>query len=854
MLLVASADGGRRRRAQKVADVVCWNALEGRRCVRHAELAAAAGVQAVIVPIPDASGAPGRHDAAAAAAPGTARAAASERLAALLDAGGVPALLDAGADTPGAKFHRWERLGVPLRLEVGRTEAAAGSAAIALHPALTAALAAAAGSDGELRALLEQLGAAWPAPARGAPAQQPAAAGGGSVGAPPRHGATAVPAGARPVRLAGVPVAQAAAVCRRLLDAVAAGAEQPHSSASGGGAWPRSLPYGACAKLHLWADTPFDARPCVAHLQHLVGIARPCHCGAAPHVSRAELQAELQRCAADGGEPAALRFSVQRAAAPATAAAAAGDDGDGSDEAGGGGGPRSSDAVALFVSCIPGACAAASVRQALLAAFAPHGVAGVVAPAVGERRRSRGWARVWLQDAAAAAAALEALQGQLVLAPGAPPAQLSWCTGRADALFPSLPFAVRRRLRLDAVAAFSTTDGPTAAAIAALLAALALTARGEPEQPEQQLEQQPEQSEEQQQERRRGQLSVADLTACAGGSTAGFLGCPAFGAVTALELDPDRAEDLAANVGLLLAHAAAAGQAAQPGAEAPPQQAGAAPQLALSDDALSRLALLRAEPRGACGAAVAVACGDAVRLLGQLRRQDVTFLDPPWGGPNYHTAGGGGGGACATELSAMTAVTMRLCGAAAALVLLLAGPAAGQRSLLNSHPKPKPSPSPKPTPPMGACGSDTRSGPECEVLTNMPGCAQCFSSSPNVTLFLCCNCAPGYGTGPSQLQLAICKKCDDGQWSPGGRAPCTPTGPCKPGFGGKSCKRCGPKTYSPGGADAVCAPVPVCNVGAGCIRGRVGCSTTAPVRNGTVCNATLTPPSVCFDGICTPAN
>jgi prolyl-tRNA synthetase len=44
-----------------------------------------------------------------------------------LDRSGRRAFLDAGDERPGAKYYRWELAGVPLRLEVGRREAASGT-------------------------------------------------------------------------------------------------------------------------------------------------------------------------------------------------------------------------------------------------------------------------------------------------------------------------------------------------------------------------------------------------------------------------------------------------------------------------------------------------------------------------------------------------------------------------------------------------------------------------------------------------------------------------------------------------------------------------------------------------------
>jgi hypothetical protein len=146
-----------------------------------------------------------------------------------------------------------------------------------------------------------------------------------------------------------------------------------------------------------------------------------------------------------------------------------------------------------------------------------------------------------------------------------------------------------------------------------------------------------------------------DLTACAGGSTAGFVGH--FQCVTAVELDPDRAEDLLHNMRVVLgmhhthashtvpAAAAAAAAAAGDGAQAASQQQqrqqeaaatlGSTCRLAFDQDAVPHLAVLQCQQQHSQQQTVAVVCGDGVRLLAQLQQQDVVFVDPPWGGPQY---------------------------------------------------------------------------------------------------------------------------------------------------------------------------------------------------------------------------
>ncbi len=76
---------------------------------------AVAPYEVVVVPIPSAD-APGVPERAAAT------------VAARLRAAGRRVILDEGAERPGAKYYRWELRGVPLRLDVGRREAEAGTA------------------------------------------------------------------------------------------------------------------------------------------------------------------------------------------------------------------------------------------------------------------------------------------------------------------------------------------------------------------------------------------------------------------------------------------------------------------------------------------------------------------------------------------------------------------------------------------------------------------------------------------------------------------------------------------------------------------------------------------------------
>lgn len=76
---------------------------------------AVAPYDVVIVPIPSAGAAPNPEGHA-------------QSVAEMLRKGGQRVHVDLGPDRPGAKYYRWETAGVPLRLEIGRREAADGSA------------------------------------------------------------------------------------------------------------------------------------------------------------------------------------------------------------------------------------------------------------------------------------------------------------------------------------------------------------------------------------------------------------------------------------------------------------------------------------------------------------------------------------------------------------------------------------------------------------------------------------------------------------------------------------------------------------------------------------------------------
>jgi hypothetical protein len=163
------------------------------------------------------------------------------------------------------------------------------------------------------------------------------------------------------------------------------------------------LPEGCCNKLHLWPHLLPAARPCHYHVQYLLHLSKPCHCGAAAHITLAELQQEIQQQVQLSGTcsdhtQVRLLPAVQKPAAAAAAAAGA---------------------VGVFISGISVNCSPRSFRQQLLSSFAQWNPLSVVVPAQGAGRYNRGWARVLLPHAAAAADALTSLQGQLVRSTGA---------------------------------------------------------------------------------------------------------------------------------------------------------------------------------------------------------------------------------------------------------------------------------------------------------------------------------------------------------------------------------------------------------------------------------------------------
>ncbi|GLC34870.1 hypothetical protein PLESTM_000248700 [Pleodorina starrii] len=484
-------------------------------------------------------------------------------------------------------------------------------------------------------------------------------------------------------------------------------------------------------------DPPTGQRPCVAHLRHLLQLGRPCYCGRG-HYSLQQLQEEVGRCYRESGSGSGAGLQqqqqqqIQQSAAvlewiappqpknrqqqrqrqqcqqrqevggsrgggkilaaaaatkvEATAGAAADeeeaeeelgagdsdvdgrtvtDDGD-SDGGGGGSGNGGGGRVVLLVGNIPSAVRASVVQAELAAAFAPYGCCGV---AVSRTRNggSHGWARVALGEstaeatAAAAAEAVAALDGRLRL--GGTPLTVSYSSGRLDTIFPYLPYVVRCAMRVDSTAAFSATDQATADKMTDLLAGLAERLILPPPPP-------PETAgrvlSAPQQPRPLLPLVLTDGTACCGGNALSY--ARRFERVVAVELDPDRAEDLRHNAALVRAWDDF-------------RRAGSRAGLAGGTDAATAAAAngdstaggSSGPPEGGLGA-LEVMCGDYTRLTRSLR-QDVVFMDPPWGGPQYcgaavsgpagdrHASGGGATAAGSPSAAAATSGGGRSTGA-----------------------------------------------------------------------------------------------------------------------------------------------------------------------------------------------
>jgi hypothetical protein len=413
--------------------------------------------------------------AAAAAAAAASISDYAEQLVRRLSDAGTSALLDAGPSVaPGAKFHTWERRGVPLRLEVGAAEVTAGTVTIAVNPGLVVRLLvgllaqtnSSSSSSSVLWYVLELYAHGWQqqaqllqhtaaaaAAAAAAHNQQatpspdyhpgvhiPAAAGAASCGTAgnPWGGNAVAAAGVSPLKLAAVPAAKAAAVCKQLLQAMleavmpSADVSEQHQATPGcqikqqqqqqqQQQWTSLLPFGCCSKLHLWPDVAAADRPCLHHLQFLVGaVARQCHCGAGRHVSLQELQGELQHQLQEvhgGNLSSTIKFTAGCSASAKQSGGrnmTTGPSAGGSEAAAACSSSSSTGTASLFVSRLPTNRPAAAVRQQLLQQLSGRGVLAATVPAVGQGRRCRGWAKLLLADESSAAALLQQTDGQLV--------------------------------------------------------------------------------------------------------------------------------------------------------------------------------------------------------------------------------------------------------------------------------------------------------------------------------------------------------------------------------------------------------------------------------------------------------
>lgn len=320
----------------------------------------------------------------------------------------------------------------------------------------------------------------------------------------------------------------------------------------------------------------------------------------------------------------------------------------------------------------------------------------------GKRGRCKGWARIIFHSHTSATAALTSVGASITLH-NDHVAQLSHACGRCDTLFPKLPCAVRCRLKVDSVGAFSVTDQFAADAMTDILAAVAAamkSAAAECSAPWQPSVAHPSSAaanssasstfrEEDLNSNTAGgacwpsggaaaycrtaaagagallPLTVTDATACCGGNTLSFM--QRFARIHAVEVDEDRCCYLKQNVETLrrwqqgqlgqqqpLAAAAdhcrnrsdANGANGKSGGDTLPQAAdsratgcgtGFSTTAAGSNAAAGGEATTEPGLNMASGsdASVQMYCGSYNTIWPKLW-QDVVFIDPPWGGPQYN--------------------------------------------------------------------------------------------------------------------------------------------------------------------------------------------------------------------------
>ncbi|EFJ42504.1 hypothetical protein VOLCADRAFT_97362 [Volvox carteri f. nagariensis] len=407
---------------------------------------------------------------------------------------------------------------------------------------------------------------------------------------------------------------------------------------------------GAAGDLQAGATEPGPGqRPCVAHLRHLLQLGRRCYCGRG-HYSLLQLQQEVERRFIGNcdhhhqqqQQALALTWIAPPSLPPGHAGSRRQQKGAGSAA---GGRERHHHQQQQQERQKP----TEPVSLGPLTAHEPPPPSSHPPLAVSRTRQggSHGWARVFLAapssppspPSCGPGAAVAALDGRLRL--GGAALTVSYSSGRLDTIFPYLPYTVRSAMRVDSTAAFSATDQATADKMTDVLAGLAerllLPSPLSPSSPPLLLP-----------------LTLTDGTACCGGNTLSF--ARRFQRVVAVELDPDRAADLRHNTALVQAwdafrrgqHPAAAAAAARPPTEAAEgpsgdqvrQLPGVTDPAGVSAPPPPGVRCVTATAPGppAGGAlpsrplgVIEVLWGDYSRAAKSLR-QDVVFLDPPWGG------------------------------------------------------------------------------------------------------------------------------------------------------------------------------------------------------------------------------
>lgn len=192
-------------------------------------------------------------------------------VASALQASGIPTIVDLDSkQTAGAKFHKWEQLGVRVRVEMGPNEASNDTICLSVNATglstsqqtdLQIQIAQAAGVDSVLgHHLLEE-----------------------SVSQTGVGSAPTLTCRGMSVKVTGIPALKAPQILRRVLGLLEVSLTA--SSAS----WDSV----ACSKLHLWPDAPNSV--CSTHLKHVLGLGKRCYCGHMRHVDVQDLKREVER-------------------------------------------------------------------------------------------------------------------------------------------------------------------------------------------------------------------------------------------------------------------------------------------------------------------------------------------------------------------------------------------------------------------------------------------------------------------------------------------------------------------------------------------------------------------------------